>query len=147
MDSSIQQRLLSHLEAENQPAKLMTSQVREDLLKGIKDIVTATVKSMLPSHGTTQDQAVIGSVNPEERPRGFRRRRHGYQAVRERENNKEEVRERENNKQDGEEDRGEEEDGRKRRRTVRGGIREEREPRERMRKLSQLEELRKIYKE
>lgn len=68
MDSSIQQRPLSHLEAENQPAKLMTSQAREDLLKGIKDIVTATVKSMLPSHGTTQDQAVIGSVNPEERP-------------------------------------------------------------------------------
>ncbi|KIR53139.1 hypothetical protein I315_04175 [Cryptococcus gattii Ru294] len=68
----------------------------------------------------------------------------------ERENNKEEVRERETNKQDGEvvsEDRGEEEDGRKRRRTVRGGVREEREPRERMRKLSQLEELRKIYKE
>lgn len=68
MGSSVQQHPLSPLEAGIQPVELMASQAREHLLKDIKDIVTATVKSMLPSPGTTQDQAVIGSANAEERP-------------------------------------------------------------------------------
>lgn len=68
MGSSVQQHPLSPLEAGIQPVELMASQAREHLLKDIEDIVTATVKSMLPSPGTTQDQAVIGSANAEERP-------------------------------------------------------------------------------
>lgn len=66
MDSSIQQRPLSPLEAASQPVELMTSQARDKLLKDIKDIVTATVKSILPSPGTTQHQPVIGSTDEEE---------------------------------------------------------------------------------
>lgn len=62
--SSVQQCPLSPSEAGIQPVELMTSQAKEHLLKDIQDIITATVKGMLPSYGTTQDQA----VNAEERP-------------------------------------------------------------------------------